>query len=439
MTGMDYVGLAYLVKEKEYNIDNKKNIYYEVIDYVYGFYYQFTDEYAFVILSGDSKGKYVSDKCNTKYKIVNFKTIEDLCAANNHCYNYNMFQDSYKEYIGKYLGHNEDGYFVIKDKKTLDSIKKSNKKYSNIDIPDMYESIRKIVVAQDEQIMHILVSLYKNQKIINLEIEDPIIKKLKDNLLIYGPTGTGKKEILKQIANFFSIPIVVEDASILFKTSDVENYISNALKELYLSSDKDIQLAQRGIIVIENFDKLAENYFDAKNPACRIDVQKSLLKLFDGTTFYIDNKKFDTSKVSIVALGTFDNMIKEDKYPNFTMEDFAEYGIIKELMINFSKRVAMNQLTKEDIKRILIESDYSPINTYKIMFDKMKINFSYDDEFIDYIATIAINQRNGAKSLKNIFDELINDAMLKIVLNDYSKIELVKPNDDENPYILTKK
>lgn len=108
-------------------------------------------------------------------------------------------------------------------------------------------------------------------------------------------------------------------------------------------------------------------------------------------------------------------------------------------MGRFSKLVAMNYLTKEDIKKILIESNFSPINTYKHLFELMDINFTYEDDFIDYIAEEAITLNSGARSLKTIFDNEISNAMFKIFAGDYSSIYLTKPNKNQKSYILTKK
>jgi len=286
--------------------------------------------------------------------------------------------------------------------------------------------------------MQILTSLFKNQKVINSKLSDDMISKLKENIIIYGSTGTGKTEILKRISKIYNIPIVIEDATSLSETGYIGRKITDMLENLYLASNKDINLAQKGILVIDEFDKLAEKE-NSKDHVSRIGVQRSLLKLLDGTTFYIDGKKFDTSKLSIVALGVFAGITENDNYNNIKQSEFVKYGIMRELMGRFSKLIPMKTLTKEDKKRILIESDFSPINTYNELFKTMNIEFTYDDSFIDYIASKAVELNSGARSLKTIFDDEISSALFRVFAGDYSKITLTNPQINGKTYTLTKK
>ena len=108
-----------------------------------------------------------------------------------------------------------------------------------------------------------------------------------------------------------------------------------------------------------------------------------------------------------------------------------KYGIMRELIGRFSKTIAMNPLSKEDIIKILKESDFSPLNTYKKLFDMLEVNFDFSDEFIEYIAELAITKQSGARSLKTVFDDCISSALFRIFAGEYSSISLVKP-DDEN-------
>lgn len=298
------------------------------------------------------------------------------------------------------------------------------------DISQMYSEIKKTIISQDEQIMQILTTLFKNQKV--------VISKLKENLIIYGSTGTGKTEILKRIANIYKVPIVIEDATSLTESGFVGRDIKDMLNDLYLASGKDIESAQKGILVIDEFDKLAEKD-SSRSHVSREGVQRSLLKLLDGSEYYFDGLKFNTSKLSVVALGAFTGIIENDDYTNITTKDFVDYGIMRELMGRFSKLVAMNCLTKEDIKKILIESNFSPINTYKHLFESMIISFTYEDDFIDYISEKAVSLNSGTRSLKTVFDDIISSAMFRIFAGDYSSIHLTRPNDEEKPYVLTKK
>ena len=112
---------------------------------------------------------------------------------------------------------------------------------------------------------------------------------------------------------------------------------------------------------------------------------------------------------------------------------------MRELIGRLSKTIAMNQLKKEDIIEILKNSDFSPLNTYKILFEMLNVQFDFNNDFIEYIADLAIAKKSGARSLKTVFDDIISSAMFKIFDGDYSSIHLINPNESESPYVLTKK
>jgi ATP-dependent Clp protease ATP-binding subunit ClpX len=283
--------------------------------------------------------------------------------------------------------------------------------------------------------MEILTTLYKNQTVVKSNLDKDLIAKLKENILIYGETGTGKTEILKRISSIYNIPIVIEDATMLSETGYQGRKITDVLEDLYNASNNNRELAEKSILVIDEFDKLAEK--DNESHVSRIGVQRSLLKLLDGSVFYFNNKVFDTSKLTIVAIGAFTDI--KDNYKNITTDDLIKYGIIRELVARFSKTIAMNKLTKEDIIKIIKESNFSPINTYKELFKLLNVEFNYTDEYIDYIADIASNKNTGARSIKTIFDNSISSALFRIFQGEYESITLDKPNTNEKAYTLVKK
>ena len=307
------------------------------------------------------------------------------------------------------------------------------------DISTMYSAIKKTIISQDEQIMQILTALFKNQKLIELDLDVDLIAKLKENILIYGSTGTGKTEILKRISKLYNIPIVIEDATSLSETGYQGRKITDMLEDSCLAANGDIKLAEKGILVIDEFDKLAEKSGDKESHVSRLGVQRSLLKLLDGAIFYFDDEQFDSSKLTVVGVGAFTGITNGDDYNKLTTEDFMKYGIIRELIGRFSKTIAMNPLEKEDIVKILKNSDFSPLNTYKKLFEMLELQFEFSDGFIEYIADLAIAKKTGARSLKTVFDDCISSALFRIFAGEYSGISLVKPDAlEEKPYVLTK-
>ena len=164
-----------------------------------------------------------------------------------------------------------------------------------------------------------------------------------------------------------------------------------------------------------------------------------MLKLLDGSIFYLPSGTFNTSKLTIVGLGAFTGITEEQDYKHLKIEHFTNYGMLNELMGRFSKIIAMNPLKKEDIIRILKESDFSPLNTYRKLFEMLNVDFGFNNEFIEYIAELSILKQSGARSLKAVFDECISSALFRIFAGEYSRIILIKPQtEEEKPYILVK-
>ena len=444
--GLYHVGIDSLIERKKVIINNKEFEYFEEVDVVLGCFHKTkTGEPYFWILSGKYLGICFNsnDVENSPYLITQYENVANLILENNAT-NFDVLFKKYKKTLGNFYVRDGTKLSMINDNKIIKEIKKSKKDFNeeeldnDADISNMYQSIKKTIISQDEQIMQILTSLFKNQKVINSNLSDDMKLKLKENIIIYGSTGTGKTEILKRIAKIYNVPIVIEDTTLLSETGYVGRDVSEMLKDLYLESGEDIKKAESGILVLDEFDKLAEKNNTGQDHVSRVGVQRSLLKLLDGATFYIDNETFDTSKLSVVALGAFSGISDSDDYSNVTSSDFISYGIIRELMGRFSKKIPMNSLSKDDIKDILIKSDFSPLNTYKLLFESMNIKFSYGDDFIDYIADKAVELKSGARSLKTVVDDEISGAMFRIFAGDYTSIHLTSPNEDNKCYELKK-
>ena len=448
---MSTLNIGFLFEKININYHLKKYEIYKFIDYVVGIKFTNTEDIERInIISGKNNYGYASilfsDKKMSEDKYTFLSTSLDKAIETND--NKVNFEIIYNEIISK------TGKYYVKDKDKNGTLKSLNNKElitllenkedkvfeKNTDISTMYDSIKKTIISQDEQIMQILTALFKNQKVINSDLEPDLVAKLKENILIYGSTGTGKTEILKRISKLYNIPIVIEDATSLSETGYVGRKITDMLDDLCLAANGDIQLAEKGILVIDEFDKLAEKSNDNQSHVSRLGVQRSLLKLLDGSLFYFGDKQFDTSKLTIVCLGAFTGISNNDDYQNITSEDFMNYGIMRELIGRFSKTIAMNPLLKEDIIKILKYSDFSPINTYKKLFEILEVNFEFTDEFIDYIAELAVAKKSGARSLKTVFDDCISSALFRIFAGEYSGISLIRPDKQtEKPYILTRK
>lgn len=454
---MKHLDSGFLLKRRNIAYQNRNFEFFEVVDFAVGICFLNTNsQHLCNVLTGNHSGLYAEvinedipyTESDYVFSRVNFGQALEI---NNNVVNFQSIQKTMlHEFPKYYLLKSPSKLAPITDNGLLSYIEEADNNHhefdeseleNSTDISTMYSAIKKTIISQDEQIMQILTALFKNQKIIGSDLETDLIAKLKENILIYGSTGTGKTEILKRISKLYNIPIVIEDATSLSETGYVGRSVTDMLEDLYLAANKDMSLAERGILVIDEFDKIAEKSGDNQSHVSRLGVQRSLLKLLDGSLFYFDNKSFDTSKLTIVALGAFTGITEGDDYKRLTTDDFMEYGIMRELLGRFSKTIAMNPLGKEDIIKILKESDFSPLNTYKKLFEVLGVDFDYNDEFVNYLAELADAKKSGARSLKTVFDDCVSSALFRIFAGDYSSISLVKPDDSSkgNPYVLTKK
>ncbi len=448
---MANLNTGYLFEKKYITFNSEEWEIFEFIDYVAAICYENKyNDMRYNIVSGDKTGFYANPiNKNQKEELVFIEEdLNKVIQNNNYIVNFEEIRKNKISKTAKYYQKNNKGGLTKLENNELLNFLENNKRKEEFseksfekstDISDMYLSIKKTIISQDEQIMKILTALFKNQKVVSSNLDNDLISKLKENILIYGSTGTGKTEILKRISKLYDIPIVIEDTTALSETGYQGRKITDMLEDLCQAANNDINLAEKGILVLDEFDKIAEKDGDSQSHVSRLGVQRSLLKLLDGSIFYFDNKKFDTSKLTIVGLGAFTGITKSDDYKKITTEDFMKYGIMRELIGRFSKTIAMNPLNKEDIIKILKESDFSPLNTYKKLFEMLQVKFEFNDDFIEYIAEKAIYKKSGARSLKTIFDECISSALFRIFAGEYSEISLIKPkNEDEQPYILKK-
>lgn len=433
------LGIGYIYKIRHGVINKLKGAqdYYEVVCADLGF---LAADDIFISLMNDVGTTYqIGNGFDEDKFVIDFESFSDLSKKNKN-FNPKKILEKYKLGVGKFYTWNfeKKDFEEITDKNFLaKQKKKKNVNPNDLDILKMYDEVKKTIIAQDEQVKQVLASVYKNQRIINSSLDDETISKLKENIIVYGPTGTGKTEILSQIAKLCDVPIVIEDVTSFSETGYVGRDVSEMLSDLYSRAGMDLEFAEKGILVIDEFDKIAEGGMNgnAEGPS-RNGVQRSLLKLLDGGTinFREDNYDgtmidFNTSRLTVVALGAFSGIKKNDDYSDISTKDFIDYGIMREVMGRFSKLVSMNAFSKDEYKRILLESNLSPLNTYKKLFEEMGIKFTYDDDLIDYIADEAVALDCGARSLKTVFDGIISDSLFDLFAGNSKELHLTKPTD----------
>lgn len=428
------------------------------------------------ILTGDYKGKTLKElnDFNTDYDVIFHHSMSGTGTIN-----INNAEDLDFDKVREMMLAINDKYYLVDPKdvnrrlirfpaelaletlKILDCAfdRHENTLQEENNIVSLYKEIKNTIVGQDEQVKKILTTLYQNE-LINNEYEDNLLG-LKKHLLICGPTGTGKTETIRRIADNYDKAIAIVNATSYSETGYVGESVEDMLASLYYAADGDLDVAQEGILVIDEIDKLAEDG-GKKSHVSRLGVQRSLLKILEGNIMnvnIIDGKlasviSFDTSKLTVIGLGAFADIIKPEKkialgfnsvssnnmqdanYSKITSKDFVDYGMLPELMGRFTSRVYMHTLKKEDLRNILLFSNESPLILYKEYFKNLNIEFSYDDDFIDEVAEGAYNLDLGARGLKVVLDDIISPYLFEIYAGNIKKIHLKSSNNYKLKYKL---
>lgn len=425
------------------------------------------------ILSGKKAGDYVKVFPNINYYIDTYAYPFDLDWL-LEIFDYSNISDLIADYdLGRL------GYFIYhldpKDNEielyysTKSPIKKKNielhfidrtNKEENIEqeeeieeknITDIYESVTKSIIGQDDAVKKILSSIYINRNLAKSNLSDDKIRNLKQNVLVAGSTGTGKTEIIKQIGQQLNMPVIIEDATKYTQEGYVGSSIKDMIMHLVLACDGNIEKAQKAILVIDEIDKKAKGK-DASEIASS-SVQNNLLKLIEGDVVHVDTDgrfnvssfDFNTSKLTIICLGAFSELTKKEKHEEkvvgftttkkeekpqkekeLTPEDFIKFGMTPEFMGRISNIVVTKNFTKEDYRKILLDSKISPLNLKKELLNTQGINLKYNEEFIEKIIEKATKINTGARGLKLAFERDFEDLEFEFLQGDIKEVNLNK-------------
>ncbi len=301
---------------------------------------------------------------------------------------------------------------------------------------ELYKSVSRTVICQDEQIKKIATSIAKNQRLQDTS--------LKSNMLICGPTGVGKTEIFRTISKKTNIPITIEDSTEYTAASYKGKDVSEMLFHLYENAGKDKEKAQRGIIVVDEIDKKISKGDHATFTSA---VIQSLLKMMEGHVY--------TSKLTFAFLGAFSgieefsrtkrgigfNTSKEEAQDNkeiFNNETLKKFGLLPEFVGRNDNIVVMNSLDTEEYMRIIKESDKSQLLLYKKFFESIGINFKYDDKTIEEIAIEAKKLGIGARGIKRIVENALEVANYYALSEGQHRELIISPETihDSKQYIL---
>lgn len=332
-----------------------------------------------------------------------------------------------------------DGELSVIDEEEM---KESN---SLTSISNIYDNIVGIVKGQDEHVKSILSSIVWNNKLNNSSLNKYDIAKNKHNILIMGNTGTGKTEIVRQISKNINVPMVVVDATTYTEAGYVGDSVDDMLVKLYMATDGDIEKAQKSILVIDEFDKLA-NQEEHKSSVNNKGVQKSLLTLIEGSERVIsvagEKKIFDTHGLTIILLGAFHGLeeeqhisnrmigfsdlgfrTKEEKVETDLLNKLVRYGLEPEILGRVNKIRRLNNLTKETLISIL-QSPNGRFQTMLRILREAGIEILIYNEIYERLAQEAISDNKGARSLDRLVGNLIDEEFNQVMFGDKKKIKI---------------
>ena len=333
------------------------------------------------------------------------------------------------------------------------------------DIPkpkEINDFLDKYVIGQDAAKKYLSVAVYNHYKRL-MQHKDDDVDIEKSNIILVGPTGTGKTLLAKTIARLLKVPFTIVDATVLTEAGYVGEDIESLLTRLLQVADYDVEKAQKGIVFIDEIDKIARK---GDNPSITRDVsgegvQQGLLKLLEGSVVNVPPQggrkhpeqkmiAVDTKNILFICGGAFDGIerkiaqrlnthvvgystdaakkrIERDNYLKYVApQDLKSFGLIPEIIGRLPILTHLEPLDRDALRRVLTEPNNAIVRQYEKLFAMDGVKLTFADDALDLIVDKAIEYKLGARGLRSIVESIMIDSMYEVPSTDVKEFEVTK-------------